>query len=115
MKTEESKDLLCQYRCILQKAHQVEDRLGEYVQAIEEFGLENPDTSDAPVQCRDGLLSPTEILHRAGTLADQLEQLMQQAATARDNVLTHILRQSTDLAEYRKLRETYVDSVDAAV
>ncbi len=115
MKTEESKDLLCEYRCILQKAHQAEDRLGEYVQAIEEFGLESLDTANTPVQCRDGLLSPAEILRRAGTLADQLEQLMQQAATARDSVLTHILQQSTDLAEYRKLRETYVDSVDAAV
>lgn len=115
MNAEKSKDVLCEYRCIFQQAHQVEDRLGEYVQAIEEFGLENPAASDEPIQCRDGLLAPAEILRRAGTLADQLEQLMQQAATARDNVLTQILRQSTDLAEYRKLRETYVDSVDAAV
>lgn len=114
MKTEENKDILCQYRCTLQKAHQVEDRLGEYVQAIEEFDLASPNPSEAPVQCREGLLSPAEILHRAGELADQLEQLMQQAAAARDHVLTHILRQSTDLAEYRKLREAYVDSVDDA-
>lgn len=115
MSKQDEKNPLCQYRCILQKAHQVEQQLAEYIQAIEEFGLEQAQCDQTPIQCKDELLTPAEILRRAGAYADTLEQLILEAAQTRNQVLTTILQQSSGLAEYRTLRETYIDNVDDAV
>ena len=103
--------------CYCGKARQLraaEDALGEYVSAIEEFGLDGPAAAKGPVRCRAGWLTPGEILSRAHTLARQVEQLTGEAAAARDQVLTHILAASTDFAEYQRLRKQYVDSIDDA-
>lgn len=115
MSTEKKENPLWQYRCIMQNARQVEQCLAEYIQAIEEFGLEEPHSDQTPIQCREELLTPKEILRRAGEYADALEQMMLEAAQARNQVLTNILRQSSGLAEYRALRKTYIDNVDDAV
>lgn len=106
---------LRQYRQLVRQMRAVEDRLGEYVQAIEEFGLENPAVSQEPVQCREGLLPPAEILHRAGVLADQLEWMTAQTAAARDQVKTLLLRESQNLLDYQKLWDFYLDGMDDAV
>lgn len=115
MSKQNQENPLWQYRCILRKAHQVEKQLAEYIQAIEEFGLEQAQCDQTPIRCKDEWLTPAEILRRAGTYADTLEQLMLEAAQMRNQVLTTILQQSSGLAEYRALRETYIDNVDDAV
>ena len=101
----------CQKHKQLQAA---EDALGEYVRAIEEFGLDGPDAAKGPVRCRAGWMTPGEILSRAHTLARQVELLTGQTAAARDQVLTRILAVSDDFAEYKQLRRQYVDSIDDA-
>ena len=106
---------LWQYRDRMRQARETEDRLGEYVQAIEEFGLDRPGAAQQPVQCRAGLLTPAEIRAQAEQLSRQLETLLYQAAADRETVLTGILRQCKNLAEYRAMRQTYIDSIDAAV
>ena len=111
----EQKNPLQQYRDVMQCAQTTEAELGEYVQAIEEFGLDLPGAPQLAVQCRRGLLPPAQIRSRAQVLSVRLEQLLNQAALAREQVLTEILRQSKNLGEYRAMRQTYVDSVDAAV
>lgn len=115
MRVWEELQQLEEYRDVLQQAVQAEEELREYVQAIEEFGLETAGAEQNPIQCRAGLLSPREILRRAGQAADQLEQLTQQAMQLRRRLLTCILRQSEDLEEYRALRKLYIDDIDDAV
>lgn len=114
MNRETMAQALRNYRLLVRQMHETEDRLGEYVQAIEEFGLEDPAVGQTPVQCRDGFLPPAEILRRAGVLADWLEALTAQAAAARDQAKTLLLRESRDLMDYQKLWDFYLDGVDDA-
>ena len=104
-----------EYRSILQQAQQAESNLREYVQAIEEFELESCGVDQSPIRCRNGLLTPRQILRCAGQEADRLEQLTNQAILLRRRLLTCILQQSEDLQEYRALYKLYIDNIDDAV
>ena len=114
MKETENRALLAVYCVVAQQLRDTETRLGEYARAIEEFGLDGPGAALGPVRCRDGWLTPSEILSRARALACQVEQLTARSTAARDQVLTCILAQSANFAEYKRLRTQYVDCIDDA-
>jgi hypothetical protein len=109
-----TKDALLEYRQAKQQADASEARLEEFCSAIEDFGLGAADSRDTrAIRCREKAYTPKEILAQAEAEAIRLEKLTEKASNARGRVLTNILRQSSNLAEYRALRWLYVDSAEA--
>ncbi len=103
---------LMEYQLLKQEVAKMEERLEEYCGAIEDLGLACATDlvqDERVIYCRADSYTPRHFLMLARQEAELLEKTSQQMTEARGRVLSKILGQTENIAQYRAVRFACVD------
>ncbi len=106
------KNELMEYQMLKQQVGEVEARLEEYCSAIEDFGLAcmpQPQQDERVIYCRAQSYTPSQLLCQARRASDLLEKTAQEMEQARGRVLSKILSETENTAQYQAIRFACVD------
>lgn len=103
---------LMEYQILKQQIGEVEARLEEYCSAIEDFGLAcmpQQEQDNRVIYCRAQSYTPSQLLHQARRASDLLEKTAQEMEQARGRVLSKILSETENSAQYQAIRFACID------